>query len=98
MAFLEIHPHYQHFAQQQGLMAAADFLDMPSLIICGHPDRNVARVTIGAGSSALPAFLKCEHRVRWKDRLINALACFGLIAKSRREAALLGSLQQAGIA
>src|SRR6266852_2949868 len=97
MAFLQINPRYQHLLRQQGLAAPAAFLEMPSVIICGHPDRNVARVTLGTGSDAVAAFLKREHQVAWKDRLLNALAGFGFISKSGREAAVLRSLHHAGI-
>lgn len=94
---LKLNPRYQRFLEQQGLTAPADFLELPSVIICGHPDRNVARVTLGAGSNALRGFLKREHRIRWKDRLLNALAGFGFTSKSGREASVLGRLQRAGI-
>jgi tRNA A-37 threonylcarbamoyl transferase component Bud32 len=97
MAFLEINPRYQQLLEPLGLAAAEHFLEMPSVIICGHPDRNVARVTLQIGPGAIPAFLKREHRIPWKERLLNALAQFGLVSKSRREAMILRSLQQAGI-
>src|SRR5438128_12532874 len=97
MRSLEINPHYQDLLQQQGLRTPADFLEMPSIIICGHPDRNVARVTLGTGPGAIPAFLKREHQVPWKERLRNAVAGFGFVSKSSREGAVLRSLQHSGI-
>ncbi|HLJ91802.1 MAG TPA: lipopolysaccharide kinase InaA family protein [Gemmataceae bacterium] len=97
MEFLNVNPRYQNCLQQQGLDTPAAFLDMPAIIICGHPDRNVARVGLGSGPAEVTAFLKCEHRVAWKDRLLNALAGFGFVSKSSREAAVLRSLQPAGI-
>src|SRR6266852_2102450 len=97
MAFLQINPRYQHLLRQQGLAAPAAFLEMPSVIICGHPDRNVARVTLGTGADAVSAFLKREHRVRWQHRLANLWAGFGLTSLSHREAVTLRSLRRAGI-
>src|SRR5437879_4421255 len=97
MAFLNVNPCYQRFLEQLGLATPAHFPDLPSVIVCGHPNRNVARVTLGRGPDALPAFLKREHRVPWKERLFNALTGFGFVSKSRREALVLHTLQQAGI-
>src|SRR5438309_9546669 len=97
MAFLEVNTRYQTFLQQQGLTAPVSFLEMPSIIICGHPDRNVARVTLGKGPGAIAAFLKREHHVPWKERVRNAMAGFGFLSKSSREAVVLRSLQQARI-
>ena len=97
MAFLKINPRYRQLLEQQGLVAPADFLNMPSVIICGHPDRHVARVTLGTGPGAVPAYLKREHRVPWKDRLLNAIAGFGFVSKSSREASILSCLLRAGV-
>src|SRR5438552_16986 len=97
MAFLTINPRYRQVLEQQGLVAPSCFLEMPSVIICGHTDRNVARVTLGTGPTALRALLKREHRVPWKERLRNAAAGFGFVSKSGREAALLHGLQHAGV-
>ena len=47
MAFLNINPRYQALVEQLGLTAPEHFLEMPSVIIGGHSDRNVARVTLG---------------------------------------------------
>src|SRR5260370_38309251 len=92
MAFVEMNPGYRDFLEQHGLVSPEDFLALPAVIICGHPDRNVARVTLGAGTSALSAFLKREHRVRWKDRLQSAAHGFGLVSRSYREAVALRML------
>jgi tRNA A-37 threonylcarbamoyl transferase component Bud32 len=67
------------------------------LIISGHPDRNVARVTVG-GPAGITAYLKREHRVHWRDRLGSAWAGFGLVSKSLREARTLAALSGAGVA
>jgi tRNA A-37 threonylcarbamoyl transferase component Bud32 len=93
MAFLEINPGYRALLQQQGLVRVPDFLNLPGVIVSGHPDRHVARVELGTVS----AFLKREHRVRWKDRLLNKVAGFGLVSKSSREAQTLQRAARAGI-
>ena len=97
MRYMEINPRYRDFLAENGLHKAEDFLDLPGLIISGHPDRHVARVTLGAGPSRLAAYLKREHRVPWSDRLLNARAGFGLVSKSHREARVLRALREAGI-
>src|SRR5262249_28086348 len=64
MAFVEINPDYRETLARHGLTAPEQFLQLPGVVITGHPDRNVTRVTIGTGPLALPAFLKREHHVR----------------------------------
>ncbi len=93
MAFLHINPRYRERLARLGLEAPADFLALPGVVYCGHPDRHVARVDLGD----IPAFLKREHRVRWKDRLANAWAGFGLVSKALRECRFLGELAAAGV-
>jgi tRNA A-37 threonylcarbamoyl transferase component Bud32 len=97
MAYLHVNPDYTRFLKQHGLHGPEDFLRMPGVIICGHPDRNVSRVALGTGADAMSAFLKKEHCVRWRDRLANAWAGFGLRSKSCREMALFRLLGQTGV-
>lgn len=97
MAYLRINPRYQQLLEQQGLAAPANFLKIPAIVICGHTDRHVARITLGAGPDAILAYLKREHHVPWKDRLLSAAAGFGFVSKSRREASILPALQRAGV-
>jgi tRNA A-37 threonylcarbamoyl transferase component Bud32 len=94
MAFVEINPDYRDALARDGLSDPDSFLRLPGVVISGHPDRNVARVTIG---SALSAFLKREHRVRWRERFANACAGFGLASRSWREAQTLRALRRTGI-
>src|SRR5206468_8441943 len=61
--------------------------------ISGHPGRQVSRVLLGNGPKALTGFLKREHRVSWKERLLNARDGFGLVSKSLREAQTLETLR-----
>ncbi len=69
-----------------GLTTPEAFLDLPGEIVSGHPDRHVMRVNLPDGRIA---FLKKEHRVRWKDRFENWRAGFGWSSKSVREGRML---------
>jgi tRNA A-37 threonylcarbamoyl transferase component Bud32 len=98
--FIEIAPSYRSFFRQLGVTEAAHFLALPGAtphIVSGHPDRHVARITFGSGGEQWSAFLKCEHRVSWRNRLSNALASFGLLSRSLREARTLQALQREGL-
>ncbi len=97
MARLYINPRFRSFLSLQGLEKADDFLRLSGVIYCGHPDRHVARLTLGQGADAVPVFLKKEHRVRWRDRLANFWAGFGFVSKSWRERAMDQWLNKAGI-
>jgi len=94
---LEVNPLYKDLLEQLGLFRPDDFLRLSGVIWCGHPDRNVAHLTLGADDAAISVFLKKEHRVPWKDRLQNALAGFGFVSKSLREARFLRAAAGAGI-
>jgi tRNA A-37 threonylcarbamoyl transferase component Bud32 len=95
---LRVNPQYRDFLEQHGLTTPADFLALTGVIICGHPDRHVQRVTLGSGNETLTGFLKREHRVPWLSRLTNALAGVGFVSHSYREGRLLGELRCAGVA
>jgi tRNA A-37 threonylcarbamoyl transferase component Bud32 len=97
MAFVEIEPKYRELLERQGSTGPDELQGLPGVVICGHPDRHVAQVTLGSGPDAVAAFLKREHRVPWRDRLANALAGFGFVSKSYREALLLRLLRRAGV-
>jgi len=97
MAVVEINPVYRFALDRHGLRDAEHFLALEGVIVSGHPDRHVARVTLGTGPTAVAAFLKREHRVRWRDRLANACARYGFVTRSRREAVILRELRRAGI-
>ncbi len=97
---LEISPRYRSFFRQLGITEVADFLALPGQtphIVSGHPDRNVARITFEIAGEQWSAFLKCEHRVRWGTRLANAVAGFGWLSRSLREARTLQALQREGL-
>jgi tRNA A-37 threonylcarbamoyl transferase component Bud32 len=95
VAFVEINARYCDLLEQEGLTTPEAILALPSIIISGHPDRNVARVLIGAGRQAVAAILKREHRVPWKERLTNAREGFGFVSKSQREATILRAVHEA---
>jgi heptose I phosphotransferase len=98
--FLEISPRYRSFFRQRGVTEIAHFLALAGKkphIVSGHPDRNVARVTFEANGESWSAFLKREHRVTWRIRLGNALAGFGLLSRSLREARMLQTLEREGL-
>ncbi|HET6575201.1 MAG TPA: lipopolysaccharide kinase InaA family protein [Fimbriiglobus sp.] len=65
-------------------------------VVCGHPDRHVARVELDAGSARRVVYLKREHVVGLRVRLRNWLAGFGWASRSEREAATLRRLEAAG--
>jgi heptose I phosphotransferase len=99
-SLVEISPRYRSFFRQRGVTEAAHFLALPGAaphIVSGHPDRHVARVCFTEDRQSWRAFLKCEHRVTWLTRLGNALAGFGLMSRSLREARTLQALQREGI-
>lgn len=97
MGKLYINVRYREFLQGLGLIAAQDFLHLSGVIICGHPDRNVARIELVSDGIVLRAFLKKEHRVPWRDRLAHSLTGFGLVSKSCKEMILKPILDRAGI-
>ena len=81
MAFVDVNPKYQEFLRRHGLRTAEQFLRLPAVIVSGHPDRNVAQVSLGHGADAVTAFLKREHRVSWRERLGNAWCGFGRVSR-----------------
>jgi tRNA A-37 threonylcarbamoyl transferase component Bud32 len=105
MAQVEINPAYRDWLESQGLAQADRLFALPGVIICGHPRRQVVQVTLPAAPTArnpatgeaITCYLKREHRVSWRQRIANALAGFGFISSSQREAGLLRQLRQAGV-
>jgi tRNA A-37 threonylcarbamoyl transferase component Bud32 len=97
MAFVIVNPRYGAFLRSLSLSQADHFLTLPGVVIGGHPDRHVLQLSLGAGVDKIGAFLKREHRVPWKERLASALAGFGPVSKSCREAVMLQMASRAGI-
>jgi tRNA A-37 threonylcarbamoyl transferase component Bud32 len=94
VASVTINPRYRDLLERHGLACAERLAALPGLIVTGHPDRHVARVAIGG----LTAYLKREHRVRWRDRLLSAAAGFGFASLAGREAQTLAALRTVGVA
>jgi hypothetical protein len=97
MGFIDIHSKYRALLTHHCLAKAGDVLALEGIVCCGHPDRHVVRVSVGKDHLAVPAFLKREHRTRWRDRLVNAWAGFGFCSRSHREFTLLRNLEATGI-
>lgn len=76
-----------------GLDSAAGFLELPGEVVCGHPDRHVARVVLPCGAF----YLKRQHVVNRRERLRNWLAGFGWASRCGREAELLKQLAAEGL-
>lgn len=91
--FVVFHPRYRAWLVRHGVASAAAALDLPGEVVCGHPDRHVARVEIGRRV----AFLKREHVVGWRTRLKNWRAGFGWVSRAVREAVTLRRLEAAGL-
>ncbi|MBI3412005.1 MAG: hypothetical protein HY040_27050 [Planctomycetes bacterium] len=96
-SFVQIEPRYRELLGRLSMTCADDFLRLQGTILGGHPDRHVMQITLGSDGSAPRAFLKREHRVRWKHRLENYVGGFGWTSKSVREARTLLELARMNI-
>jgi len=95
--FITFHPRYERFLQRCGVDSAEAALALRGEVVCGHPDRHVARVVLGGRSARRVVYLKREHVVGLRTRLRNWLAGFGRVSRSEREAATLRRLEEAGL-
>lgn len=95
---LQIQPRYRPFFRHLGLIEVSDFLSLTTVIVSGHPDRNVGRLQLGDGMESFFAFLKIEHQVRWTVRFAHFLVGAGWVSRSLCEARTLQALQREGIA
>jgi Lipopolysaccharide kinase (Kdo/WaaP) family len=95
--YLTIHPDFRQDFVAAGLQTAEDLLRLDSVIFCGHPGRNVGRISIPTQAGVLRLLIKREHRVPLKERLANFVGGFGFASRSKREALTLSALQAAGI-
>jgi tRNA A-37 threonylcarbamoyl transferase component Bud32 len=96
-SLLVFHPRYERFLRRVGVTSAEAALDLRGEIVCGHPDRHVARVELGEGPSRRVVYLKREHVVGLRTRLRSRLAGYGWASRSEREAATLRRLEAAGL-
>ncbi len=90
--WVEVHPD---FAGRLAGATAAGLLDLPGVVVSGHPDRHVVRVELPGWDRAL--YLKRQHRVTWKERLRQWRGGFGWRSRCGREAELLKQLDAAGL-
>ncbi len=97
-SYLEVHPRHAGWLRTLGLVRAEDFLAIESVIVGGHPDRNVARTTLRAGDTTATVYLKREHRVPWRIRLSSWWSGLGWSSRSLREARVLQALEREGFA
>jgi tRNA A-37 threonylcarbamoyl transferase component Bud32 len=86
----QVRPDSRDWLASNGLIGADDFLQLPGIVVSGHVGRNVSRVDIGGRT----AYLKREHRVRWRDRFRSWHMGFGWSSVSAREVAVLRRLEE----
>jgi tRNA A-37 threonylcarbamoyl transferase component Bud32 len=96
-SYLVVNPLYFDHLKRLALDDPDAILELPAVIVSGHLDRNVASIDLGNGNDKVRAFLKREHQIRLKVRLLNAISGFGFVSKSHREAVILRRAQEAGI-
>ena len=89
-----LHPRFANWLRRAGLDSAPAILALRGEVVCGHPDRHVARVQLPNGRII---FLKLEHSVGEKTRFKNWWAGFGPISRCEREAITLQQLEEAGL-
>jgi hypothetical protein len=90
---LWVRPDRGEWLASLGFTTARDFLALPGVVVSGHVGRNVSRVQLGN----VTAYLKREHRIRWRDRFRSWIDGFGWSSISAREAAVLRHLDDHGL-
>lgn len=96
-SFAVIHPRYRQWLAKCGLTSPESFLALIGDVVCGHPDRHVARVELHSGVRPRVAYLKREHLVGRRTRWRNWRAGFGRVSRCEREAITLKRLEEAGL-
>jgi len=76
-----------------GMPSLRELMELPGVVVSGHVGRNVSRVVVGDET----AYLKREHRVRWRDRLRSFLDGFGPVSVSEREYRVIRRLRERGL-
>ncbi len=94
---LLVNPVYASFLRRAGLTCPTDFLQLTGTICSGHPDRHVVHTSLQGNNQVLNCYIKKEHRVPFKVRVLNASSGFGWVASSLREFSLLQELAKSGI-
>jgi heptose I phosphotransferase len=90
-------PLYRRLLRRNGLSRPDDFLRLGGLIVSGHADRNVTRLSLEGEEGPVGFFLKREHRVGRGARLANAWAGYGFVSRCVREARALEALRREGV-
>jgi tRNA A-37 threonylcarbamoyl transferase component Bud32 len=80
-----------------GLTMPAAVFDLPGEVVSGHADRHVVRVIVGDGDRRIGAYLKREHRVRFRDRMAAWWNGHGSVSLSEREGRILAALRRADV-
>lgn len=80
-----------------GYTEPQSIFEYPGEVVSGHADRHVVRVVIGRGPRRILAYLKREHRVRWRDRLSSWWRGSGALSLSEREARTITELRKLGL-
>ncbi|HKA08318.1 MAG TPA: lipopolysaccharide kinase InaA family protein [Gemmataceae bacterium] len=76
-----------------GMPSLRALMELPGVVVSGHVGRNVSRVVLGDKT----AYIKREHRVRWRDRLRSFLDGFGPVSVSEREYRVIRRLREHGL-
>jgi tRNA A-37 threonylcarbamoyl transferase component Bud32 len=95
--FIIAHQRHRAWLIANDITTAADALALPGEIVCGHPDRHVVRASLATPFGPRMVFLKREHIVGWRVRLRNAIAGYGWVSRSEREAKCLLELERLGL-
>jgi hypothetical protein len=75
MALVEINPRYGELLQRQGLADAERLLDLPGVIVCGHPGRQVLQVRLQLESEwTVPEASPPDRSYETRDR--HVLPCY----------------------
>jgi tRNA A-37 threonylcarbamoyl transferase component Bud32 len=85
----QIHPQYREWLESLGLTTPQRILELSGVVVSGHVDRNVTRVDL----EETTAYLKREHRIRFRFRWRGWRAGFGFVSLSEREAKMLQILE-----
>jgi len=88
------HPDHGEWLAGLGLTHPADFLALESLVVSGHPGRQVLRLRLGEGDEARTVYLKRQTQVRRAERLRNFLCGRGWASNSLCESKMLEALRR----
>jgi tRNA A-37 threonylcarbamoyl transferase component Bud32 len=89
--WIVVHPLIAQRMQECGLWTADDYLQLPGVIVSGHPDRHVRRVHLPSFGQA---YLKRQHYVTLKERFRNWWQGHGWVSRSVREGRMLQLISQ----